>query len=318
MPRATRVAIPRVYVLSTAAAALLLGPGCSGELRLGDPPLGDWTGSGDARAPRDLSRADGRGERDVGSTGEPDAGTAPRDLGVAAQDQGIHDGPTAIEPDVGLGPDSRAADAGGPNCQDDASGGIVHAGEVKTSITPDGVLEEAAWTLAGRLQKSVIGTGNNTATFAARWDATHLYVAVRVRDDQILEDSTSVWHDDALEIYIDARGDRSTTYGADDRQFTIGVGKRELAEARGLIGGARAGIVTGAGGYTFEIAIPWQDLELEPARGLSLGFDLGVNDDDDGGDRDSQQMWWGTNFNFRNTSGFGRLVLAPELDCPTL
>jgi len=44
---------------------------------------------------------------------------------------------------------------------------------------------------------------------------------------------------------------------------------------------------------------------------MTIGFDIGCNDDDGGGTRDSQTVWKGTIDNYRNTSAFGDLWLAP-------
>ncbi|MGE5559135.1 MAG: hypothetical protein ACM3WV_11105 [Bacillota bacterium] len=38
---------------------------------------------------------------------------------------------------------------------------------------------------------------------------------------------------------------------------------------------------------------------------------MGNNDDEDGSARESQLMWWGTNYNWTDTSGFGDCYLAP-------
>ena len=59
-----------------------------------------------------------------------------------------------------------------------------------------------------------------------------------------------------------------------------------------------------------ELAIPWASLNIDPARDITLGFDVGNNDDDGGnaGNRESQILWNGTGDNWRDTSGFGNLL----------
>jgi hypothetical protein len=67
-----------------------------------------------------------------------------------------------------------------------------------------------------------------------------------------------------------------------------------------------------SGGYSIEIAIPWTQLGFSgaPAAGTKIGFDVGYDDDDNGGVRDAQAVWNGTVNNYQNTSAFGTLVLS--------
>jgi hypothetical protein len=49
-------------------------------------------------------------------------------------------------------------------------------------------------------------------------------------------------------------------------------------------------------GFSVEIGIPWSCLGIEPEPGLTIGFDIGVNDDDggaNGAERDGQLRWNG-------------------------
>jgi hypothetical protein len=84
------------------------------------------------------------------------------------------------------------------------------------------------------------------------------------------------------------------------------------------------GGVETAGGYAVEVRIPWSGLGLSPTVGepgvavLTIGFDIGVNDDDapctdsDPGTRDGELRWMGNGENYQNTSNFGELVLFPR------
>jgi hypothetical protein len=67
-----------------------------------------------------------------------------------------------------------------------------------------------------------------------------------------------------------------------------------------------------ATGYTLEIEIPWAALNGAPSQvGKTIGFDIGVNDDANGGTREGQLMLYGTVNNHLNTAGFGDLTLSP-------
>ena len=46
-----------------------------------------------------------------------------------------------------------------------------------------------------------------------------------------------------------------------------------------------------------------------PAAGTNIGFDVGYDDDDNGGVRDGQAVWNGTINNYQSTAGFGTLTL---------
>jgi hypothetical protein len=63
------------------------------------------------------------------------------------------------------------------------------------------------------------------------------------------------------------------------------------------------------GGYSIELAIPWSSLGISPTSSTVIGFDIGYDDDDNGGVREHQAVWNGTVNNFQNTSAFGSLRL---------
>src|SRR5258708_31253034 len=58
------------------------------------------------------------------------------------------------------------------------------------------------------------------------------------------------------------------------------------------------------------MAIPWSQLGLTPAVGLNIGFDIANDDDDAGGGRTAQAVWFGTVNDYQSTAGFGTLVLG--------
>jgi hypothetical protein len=67
------------------------------------------------------------------------------------------------------------------------------------------------------------------------------------------------------------------------------------------------------GGYTVEMSIPWSQLNLTPAAGMTFGFDAGYDDDDNGGARDGQAVWAGTINNYLSTADYGSVVLSAAL-----
>ncbi len=179
-------------------------------------------------------------------------------------------------------------------------------------ITVDGNVSEGAWDIATDVSKTVIGTTNNTTTFGVLWDNTYLYVGMKVLDDTLYNDSTYVHEDDSVEIYIDGDHNHGTTYDSYDRQFVKGWFDSALVEQHGKTTGVLHGWAPISGGYSIELAIPWSNLGITPTAGMTLGFSVGYNDDDNGGGRDGQAIWRGTANNYLDTSALGDIVLGAD------
>ena len=165
-----------------------------------------------------------------------------------------------------------------------------------TPITVDGVLGE--WSGAGAARFSGL---SNSATAYLLWNATNLYVAFQVTDTQLsaiqtARDAPALYQDDAVEVYLDTRADRTTTMQSDDYQFLVNLNNAQ-GDLRGTGGGkdpawnatwlsavTRQGTLNSHGdtdsGYTVEIAIPWAQIGVTPSIGMYLGMDLAVDDKD--------------------------------------
>jgi hypothetical protein len=141
------------------------------------------------------------------------------------------------------------------------------------------------------------------------WDNTNLYIGARILDANLNSDSSDPWEDDAVEVYIDANNNKLTTYDGLDNQIIKNYNKSTVF-TKLAIAGLQHGWAAVSGGYTIELAVPWSQLGIAaPAQGTTIGFDIGYDDDDNGGTRDGQAVWNGTINNYQNTSGFGSLVL---------
>lgn len=187
---------------------------------------------------------------------------------------------------------------------------IVTATKTGTAPTINGIPDEAMWNLSNTASKPVIGAPNNPTNFDVAWDDTYLYVAVSVIDFPLNNDSVSTFNDDSVEVYIDSNHSHSVTYDATDFQFTKGFGDSALLVTGGDTTGVLHGFAQTDLGYTVELGIPWTKLGVTTADQLQLGFDIGVNDDDQLGARDSQLMWFGNVNNFSTTEFFGHVQLA--------
>ncbi|CAG1022797.1 hypothetical protein MTYM_01996, partial [Methylococcales bacterium] len=189
---------------------------------------------------------------------------------------------------------------------------------VHSNLIVNGTLDEPDWNIATEVNNVVIGTTNNTTKFGVLWDSTYLYVGMKVLDDNLYNDSTNVWDDDGVEIYIDGDHNRGTTYDSYDRQFIKGWNDPILFEKHGKTTGVLHGWAPISGGYSIEFAIPWSNLGITPAAGMTLGFSAGYNDDDNGAVREGLAVWIGTANNNIDTSAFGEIVLeeAPPVTVP--
>ena len=172
----------------------------------------------------------------------------------------------------------------------------------------DGHLTE--YDLSTTFTRTVVGSSDNQVRFASQWDKDYLYVGVQVVDADLQNDSPESWYDDNVELFLDPTFNRGTTYDSLDRQLLLGWGDSTLSILPQALAGVQYAQANLVDGYSMEMAIPWTQLGGGATAGHVLGFDVGVNDDDDGAEREAQLMWVGSGENFRNPSGFGRLVLA--------
>ena len=154
---------------------------------------------------------------------------------------------------------------------------------------------------------------DNSAELSALWTSTDLYFAIFVRDDAIVNDSTDVWRDDEIELAFVGAWDGNPA-GGDTHQYTVNPDGRitDFGQANPPI---QAAALPVAGGWNVEVRIPAVHLfglNAPLTAGKTMAFDLGLHDDDDGGNWDSH-MIWASNSTSHNAGGLLRLddVVAP-------
>ena len=200
-----------------------------------------------------------------------------------------------------------------------------------TAPTIDGVAE-ALWNNypASNINNVIQGTVSSStylsANWKATWDATNLYVLVTVTDNMLVNNNQAgVYNDDGIELYIDIGNTKTTTYGANQFQYEFRWNDTKIYSSgnnatTGIkLGQTSQGITAGctnkcaAQGYTMEIAIPWTTLgTTAPAKGTLEGFDVAVNDDDDG-TRDAKIAWSMTTDNdYQDPALFGTVIMEPN------
>ncbi len=153
-----------------------------------------------------------------------------------------------------------------------------------------------------------------SARFQAMYDKQALYVLVDVTDDQLVSDSAESWLDDGVELFIAADNNKSDVYGDQDYQYHFdwdGTAPAMGESHHNKTNGVQYAFARTDKGYRLEAKVPWATLGTTPAVGKKIGLDVHVNDDDDGGDRDTKLMWFGQrDIAWQQPSAFGTAELA--------
>ncbi len=158
-----------------------------------------------------------------------------------------------------------------------------------------------------------------SAKWRSSWDDDHLYVWVDVKDDKLVQDSPHTWADDSIEIYLDLDNSRRKKYDGNndlklsfrmkDKTVTIdgikpSLHSRKIANNIGFV------MTALPKGYRLEAAIPWEILKVKPRLNQHIGFEVQVNDDDTGKNRDGKIAWNAkVDKAWKNPKMFGGLVL---------
>ena len=163
--------------------------------------------------------------------------------------------------------------------------------------------------------------GSGYSSWMAMHDGTNLYVHVRTSSDthKLFLDSDQPWHDDSFEIFIDGDNSKGEEFdGVNDFQISLSADSSTLEP---LISGRSA---PGLGIFyrsvnkfqshpIIEVAINLESAGIE--IGKPFGFDVHINEDDNGGDRDAKWGWFeksGFDRSWFNPSVLGTLLLT---DC---
>ena len=205
---------------------------------------------------------------------------------------------------------------------------MVHRGDDSNFIKPktvrirkqgksrNGIQLATANHLGSVINGTIHGRSDLSGTWRSSWDDQNLYVKVNITDDRHVRDSAKPWADDSIEIYIDADGSRKSRYdGWNDFQLTYRLNDQRLtlggSTPKNKIHAVKHRMVKVANGYQLETTIPWTTLNVRPKHGHVVGFDIQVNDDDSGDQRDAKLAWNAqTDQAWKNPQMFGQLVLS--------
>ena len=124
----------------------------------------------------------------------------------------------------------------------------------------------------------------------------------------------SLWNGDAVEVFLGAENlDQGGALLFSDRHLLVGA--TGAGKVPFYYGNSprqypcETMIVPGGSGYTLEAAIPWDSLGVVPKVGTRLLFDLGIDDSTNGGSRQHQIMWNGTERNSGDRTHWGTITL---------
>ncbi|GCE11977.1 sugar-binding protein [Tengunoibacter tsumagoiensis] len=147
-----------------------------------------------------------------------------------------------------------------------------------------------------------------SGSFQSAWDATNLYLLVKLNDANYTSDS------DAIEVYVDGNNDKSTSYDSTDYQIALDQSTYSMKIYQN---GTQTnppvfpsyGQADGTGTYSQFIAIPWSDLGQTPAANGLVGFDVAIIQ----GSTSSKTFWHASsNDDWHNPSLFGTGQLSSD------
>lgn len=180
---------------------------------------------------------------------------------------------------------------------------------------------DATWSPApaNTISQNVPGNGTIPSGFSGQWqamyDANYLYVLVKVQDPSTLYSpptgSTSPYNYDAVEVYIAGNVTTATSYNSLDHQFGFNWGTATMYGTTPNTGIVFS-IPTETGGYNLAAKIPWTTIGVTPSNGMSIGFDINIQDNTTGTNaRVGTASWYSTsNMEYTNPSLFGVATLS--------
>ena len=165
------------------------------------------------------------------------------------------------------------------------------------------------------IQGTIENPRDLTARWRANWDDENLYIWVGIIDETHVSDSKKIWADDSIEIYIDADASRGESYDEFNDyhlSFRLGDPKIDIGgkTPKEDIQAIKYSMRQNPSGYQLDVTIPWTTLRIIPKSEHVMGFDIQVNDDDNGNSRDAKISWSAnTDTAWKDPRVFGELIL---------
>ena len=155
-------------------------------------------------------------------------------------------------------------------------------------------------------QGAIRADGNTEFQWLALHDGIFLYVYVLGESAEIgtpVRDSTEFFRDDSIDIFIDANNSKGSSYdGIDDRHMIIPLitspGDTSISNTTAITAGPNSASLPPVefatcvcnDQFTWEVKIPLAEFGIQ--IDTPFGFEVQLNNDDDGGERDSKWGWF--------------------------
>lgn len=172
----------------------------------------------------------------------------------------------------------------------------------------------------------VAGANGLSGTVKLGWDSKRLYLIADLKDKYPLTNraiNDGIWSGDCIEFCIStdpaAAPDRGYFTASDwqlgfapaDEVKGLPARSWEWSQLKSQIPGAEVQSSPSDGGYILEVSVPWAALRgFTPTAGMSLGFDLAVDDAGADGSRATQWIWNGNAQFYNSPVQWGTLTLA--------
>lgn len=177
----------------------------------------------------------------------------------------------------------------------------------------DGVVDEV-WNDVPELpidQYQMAWEGANGAA-KALWDEENLYVLINVSDSQLDKSNDNTWEQDSIEVFLDQNNKKTTSYEQDDGQYRVNFDNETSFNPESIAEGFESATKVDGTNYLVEVKIPFT--AITPVNGVQVGFDVQINDGQDG-TRQSTAIWNDiTGTGYMDTSIYGILTLKNSVD----
>ncbi|MDY3031875.1 MAG: sugar-binding protein [Clostridia bacterium] len=139
------------------------------------------------------------------------------------------------------------------------------------------------------------------------WDNEGLYAYAEVKEITPANEASEEYKQDSIEIFTDEDNSKSKIIDKNDTQYRVtSLGSRTLGNAAS--DSFLSAVSSIEGGYVVEVKLPW--LEIMPADGTVIGFDILVNDAL-GAVRQGMRAWsTQDNTNYVSTQNYGEIKLV--------
>ncbi|WP_204524702.1 endo-1,4-beta-xylanase [Litchfieldia alkalitelluris] len=174
--------------------------------------------------------------------------------------------------------------------------------------------EDDVWSNAEELQVNQYQMAWQGANGVSKvlWDNENLYVMIKVSDSKLDKSSPNPWEQDSIEVFLDENNAKTSSYQDDDGQYRVNFDNETSFNPASIAEGFESATHVSGNGYTVEVKIPFKS--ITPELNAKIGYDLQINDGQDGA-RQSAASWNdATGVGYQDTSVFGELTLVGAQD----